>query len=181
MTGRRGLLISLALLVVGAIALWLASNRVWASATVTSITGAKTHVEVRGHDVAPAMAALGLAALALVAAVLATRRWARRIVGVVAVIVGGAVIAVGVAAAQDTSRKLSAMAFGVERVPDPGLSAWAVVTVLAGVAITFAGAATVVVGARWASLSARYDAPAGARDDPATTWDALDRGEDPTA
>jgi hypothetical protein len=45
------------------------------------------------------------------------------------------------------------------------------------------GATAVIVRARhWPQPRSRYDAPAGVRTAaPRDTWDALDRGEDPTA
>ena len=62
----------------------------------------------------------------------------------------------------------------------PGLAAVAAALVL------LAGVATAARGHRWSAMSARYEAPTvdpqqvRARTD-ATMWNALDRGDDPTA
>lgn len=99
--------------------------------------------------------ALALVSLAGAAAVLAARGWARRAVGVLLVVAGGAAVAVGL----DTS------------------SWWAVV---GGLATLVAGAWTVWRGPTWTRLSPRYDRTAGTDGSPHALWDALDRGEDPT-
>jgi hypothetical protein len=59
--------------------------------------------------------------------------------------------------------------------------------VAGGVLLALSGALLALRGPRWSALSARYEAPAArAAERPtgpgdAGTWDALDRGEDPTA
>ena len=50
-----------------------------------------------------------------------------------------------------------------------------------GVLLAAAGIQVMVLGARWPALGARYEAPGGPRRTDADVWDALDRGEDPTA
>jgi hypothetical protein len=112
-----------------------------------------------GHGVTAARGG-GLFALAAVGGVLATRRFGRRLVGVVTVLVGVLVVVTG--------------------------GAWSVVT--GGLLLVLAGAGTAWRATRWPSMSGRYDAGAAAASaagvDPARRshdlWDALDRGEDPT-
>jgi hypothetical protein len=101
--------------------------------------------------------ALALVALAGAGAILLVRTWAR--VTLAAVLVA---VAVGLVATGLTPTRWAPLVGGV----------------LVGL-----GAAGVIVRARhWPQPRSRYDAPAGARAAaPRDTWDALDRGEDPTA
>lgn len=183
MTGRRGLLVVVVgCLSSGALVL-LASGRVWGRATLTAATGARVHESVTGHAVAPALPALGFALLVLAGAVIAVRSWVRRLVGLVVVVVGGAVAGIGLTTHDEIAAALGRHAFAVQhvavRVP---FSAWAMVTVVAGALAVLVGAATVLVGTRWPALGARYETPAARpqADPDVSTWEALDRGEDPT-
>jgi uncharacterized membrane protein (TIGR02234 family) len=189
MTGRRGLLIALTGCVVGGALVLLAGGREWGSALVTAETGARSRVGVTGHAAAPALPALGLALLVFAGAIVAAREWLRRLVGLLLVIVGGAVVGMALSSGHDVAAALRRRAFGVQHLVVHGsVSGWAVVAAVGGAVAVLAGALTVVVGARWPAMGARYDAPA-ARDavpagngpaEPAVAWDALDRGDDPT-
>jgi Tryptophan-associated transmembrane protein (Trp_oprn_chp) len=101
--------------------------------------------------------ALALVALAGAGAILLVRTWARVTLAVVL-----AAVAVGLVATGLTPTRWAPLVGGV----------------LVGL-----GAIAVVLRARhWPKARSRYDAPAGARTAaPRDTWDALDRGEDPTA
>ncbi len=101
--------------------------------------------------------ALALVALAGAGAILLVRTWARVTLAVVL-----AAVAVGLVATGLTPTRWAPLAGGV----------------LVGL-----GAAAVILRARhWPQPRSRYDAPAAARTAaPRDTWDALDRGEDPTA
>lgn len=104
--------------------------------------------------------ALALVAGAGAAAALAARGWLRRAVGVVLLVMG--LVAV---------------------VRSAGGPAWW--GVAGGVVTAAAGCWVAVRGPRWARWSGRYERPGGGTDGgdvPARAlWDALDRGEDPTA
>lgn len=187
MTGRRGLLAALAGCAVAAALVLLASGRVWGRAALTTVTGSVDRVSVTGHTVEPALPALALALFVLAGGVIASRGWLRRIVGVVVVGVGGAVVAVAVASRSDVPHELTRQAFAVARTSvSAHTSGWAVLCIAAGLIAVASGALIVAVGARWSALGARYDAD-GARSVEAkprpgrmSDWDALDRGEDPT-
>ena len=61
---------------------------------------------------------------------------------------------------------------------------WPALTLAGGVLLLLAGGLIAVRGRRWAGLSSSYDAPTAAPAAPVTdkgVWDALDRGDDPTA
>jgi uncharacterized membrane protein (TIGR02234 family) len=165
----------------------IAAGRTWGHADLTTVTGSVDRVSVTGHGGEPALPALGIALLVLTAGLIAARGWLRRVVGLLVVSIGAAVVALSVASRSDVAHALVSHAFAVAQTSVPAhTSGWAVVTALAGVVAIGCGALTVVVGARWPAFGARYDA-AGARDvqragDATATseWDALDRGEDPT-
>ncbi len=106
---------------------------------------------------ASAGAALALVVLAGAGAVLLVRKRAKQALGVVLLLVALGLVTTG-------------------------LSPLRVAPVLGGL-LSAVGAALVVVRAgRWPQPRSRYDAPAARRDGtPRDTWEALDRGEDPTA
>jgi uncharacterized membrane protein (TIGR02234 family) len=181
---RRGLVAALvAGLLGGALALLVAGRR-WAAATVTAPTGTRLHVAASGRALAPALPALGVAALALTLAVLAARGPLRRLVGLLLVVVGGATVAVSVAARGAADRVLAERAFGTAvTVVHAPVAGWWLLAVASGLLMTGAGALTVTLGRHWPSMGSRYDAPRSRRtaaDPDASAWDALDRGDDPT-
>lgn len=147
---------------------------------------------VTGSGMAPLCVAAGVVSLAAVPAVLAVRRWLRAVVAVVVVAlavaalvqVAGSATDVGRAAREWWAVEVGALAETAVVVPTP----WPFVAVVS-LSLTVAGGALVLLrGRQWRGLSSRYDAPArsfggraqaGASGD-ADTWQALDRGEDPT-
>ena len=182
MSGRRGLISVLCGCVVAGAVVLVAAGRVWRHAELVAATGQHVPVSVTGHTAEPALPALGIALMVMAGAVLAARSWLRRIVGLITVVIGGAVIAIAVASRTDAAAELRQRAFAVSRAAvGYSLSGWAILTIAAGAAAILAGAATVVRGPTWPALGSRYDAPAVRRtDDLAGDWEALDRGEDPT-
>ena len=187
MTGRRSFVATLAACLIAGAVVLIAAGRTWGRVALTTVTGSVDHVSVTGHDAEPALPALGIAVLVLSLGLLAARGWLRRVVGLIVVVVGAAVLALAFASRSDVAHALARGAFAVSNtaVP-PHTSGWAVVSAIAGLVAIGCGALTVVVGARWPALGARYDAAGarGARRDGEATataeWDALDRGEDPT-
>lgn len=153
---------------------------------------------VTGRLLDAAPTACALVALAGAVAVVATRGWARRAVGVV-VAVAGAVLAerslaaasaVGVGRARDLVRaRHPLVSLSASARPHVAASLlWPALSAVAGVLLVVAGVAVAVRGARWSELSSRYDAPGphGSEDGTeraradASLWSALERGEDPT-
>jgi uncharacterized membrane protein (TIGR02234 family) len=142
---------------------------------------------VTGHELVPAAGALGLAALACLAALIATRGMVRRAAGALLAAAGAAI---AIAAATSVGRAhvaavAAAHSLGTARVPRVALAAfpWWAVAAAGGLVIVVTGMLAVWRGTRWPGMSSRYDRPGGSRraaDDPAMTWDALDRGADPT-
>jgi uncharacterized membrane protein (TIGR02234 family) len=170
----------------GGLLLLLASGRQWARATLRNVSGGgTTPLSATGHVVAPSLPALGLALVALAAAILASKRTMRRVVGVVIVFVAAASVGVALSARGDVSSALEHRELGAQGLAvHASANGWWLVALLGGLIAVAAGILTVVRAAQWSSMGAKYDAPtapaAPTKDPAAVAWDALDRGEDPT-
>ncbi|MFI7543240.1 Trp biosynthesis-associated membrane protein [Actinoplanes sp. NPDC049599] len=159
-----------------------AVTRTW-SEIVTARPGLSSLRAVRtGADLAPWVIGLALVALAGAGALLATRGPARRLLGGVLVLVG-----LGVAAGAITGR--AGLAVGAA---GAGGTVWPVACVLGGLLIMLGGLSAARHGHEWPAMGARYerrgtagppaaDADVDQRVDTRAAWDALDRGDDPTA
>jgi uncharacterized membrane protein (TIGR02234 family) len=171
---------------VGALLVLLASGRQWAHTTLAASAGdGHAELSATGHTVAPSLPALGIALLALSAAILAAKGFMRRIVGLVIVVIAAATVGVGITARGDVSSALEHREVGVQGLTvHASANGWWVVATVGGVIAVVAGALTVLRAAQWSAMGAKYDAPSAAtptKDPAAVAWDALDRGEDPTA
>jgi uncharacterized membrane protein (TIGR02234 family) len=168
-----------------------ALTRVW-SVQVTVRPGLSDLRTARtGGAELPWLPALALVVLAAAGALPAVRGVARRALGVLLVLAGAA-LAVGAVAARVG---LDAGTAGV------AAALWPVTAVAGGVLVALGGWWTAWHGHRWPAMGARYErrtAPVAQRAAPASkpaegsgtaqapvdtrvAWDALDRGEDPTA
>jgi uncharacterized membrane protein (TIGR02234 family) len=182
---------SYALLVgaVGAVLVLFAVREQWAQAVFTPPKPLTSEVvNVSGTDLVPLAGGLGLAALAGLVAVIATRGWARRAVGVLLALFGaGAGAAVlttvtaqtvlSVAAGKVASPESAALsgAAGSTTSGSSGGSAlvvtgstghaimtgtpWQVAVLIGALLVFAAGLATALRGQDWPVMSARYDAP----------------------
>ncbi|MEQ4206071.1 Trp biosynthesis-associated membrane protein [Actinopolymorpha sp. B17G11] len=168
MTPRREMTVALVLVLAGAALALFAAGRTWVSAEWAVPDYPAVRVMVGGVEAAPLVRAAGLVGLAGLLAVLATRRSARRIVGVVLVLTGVAMVAACVAFwLQDSAIADNALATAVG---DPTLtvhasaratSGWPVAGCVAGVLVTVGGLSTALGGSRWPAMGSRYDAPGG--------------------
>jgi hypothetical protein len=171
------------LVALGAAALlFVASGAHWAHGTGRRPAGTSfvtVHASVTGHAVAGVVEAVALLALAAAVAVPATRGRGRIVAGLL-VLAGGVAGVVGAIDSRGGARThvQRALPAGASVRTDP----WWVAAVVGGLLLAAVGAVLVVRGPRWSALSSRYEPPAS-RSAPgdAGTWDALDRGEDPTA
>jgi uncharacterized membrane protein (TIGR02234 family) len=167
-------------------------------------------IPVTGQQLVPLAGALALAALACLAAVIATRSVIRRAFGVLLAVLGaGAAAAAAAAAAVRTPAVLAAaraaaldgprggsttsgassggavheiVIAGPGRVISAG-APWRAAVLAGAVAIVLAGLATAWRGPRWPAMGARFEraAPAPrAAADAATMWESLSRDVDPT-
>jgi uncharacterized membrane protein (TIGR02234 family) len=196
--GRAGSSRTAALLVLavgGAVAL-LSSVQTWVRLTAADTLG-EISVAVAGAALAPLAPAAAVVGLAAVPAVPAVRGWLRRGVGALVL-----VLALAAAASVATSMvdlgaraqqwwRLDVGALALTAAAD--VSRWWPWATLLGLVAVVVGAAVVLArGGRWVGMSARYErvdrapadtsGPDGSRQQTdADVWQALDRGEDPTA
>ncbi|WP_280236148.1 TIGR02234 family membrane protein [Nocardia cyriacigeorgica] len=201
---RRYPVIPVVLLALAAAALWGASRMTWVSLTSSDgLTEPRTD-DLDGGTWFGALTPLALVLLAAIAAVLATKGWLRRVVGVLVALVG-AVVAVPALAlltgSGATSQRAATLAElpGRAQVDEVSTSALPAVLTMAGALAAFAaGVLLARMPKESAPLSGKYDNPVArraaatdlvtGRDDDTTAppvtervlWDALDAGTDPT-
>jgi hypothetical protein len=147
--------------VLGAGLALLAASRAW-SDTPGRPELANPADPFTGGEQYPWIPALALAALAGGGALLATRGALRSAVGGLLLLCGTGVV-------------LGA-AYAVAREAQPF---WPIAAALGGLAVFDAGWLTVRKGRSWPAMAARYERAARS-DDPASMWDELDHGRDPT-
>lgn len=191
MRARARLSGALGLVLLGGAGALLVSGRAWQTVTAPRARPFTDEVvAVSGRTLEPAVAALGVVALAGVVAVLATRGVARRIVGVA---LAGAAIAMAWpagaalrAVSAPRARSLvsdARTAAGLDPAHPPRVvvhEVWPVLTLLCALAVLAGGIAVALWGHRWLVMSARYEVPAPQRSH-ATLWSDLDQGHDPTS
>jgi uncharacterized membrane protein (TIGR02234 family) len=187
-TTRRELALAALLGAVGAALVAGFAGRPWAT-VVERAAGLETLSQhLTGRSLNGAIAALSWAGLAGIAALLATRGWARVVIGLLLTVFGVVIAVISPTAVRRThvlsvageTSNLARLAGDVT----VHTNGWWVVSLAGGALLAAAGALTVVRGRRWPGMSSRYDRPAAApppsEDDPASLWKALDRGDDPT-
>jgi uncharacterized membrane protein (TIGR02234 family) len=190
MTAKREYSLVLLAGAIGAGLVLLAVRQRWAQAVFTPAKPLTQQViDVSGADLVPLAGALALAALAGLAAVIATKGVARRIAGALLTLFGagaGAAVLTSVTAAQvlsvaagkvaspaaaavsgaagsTTSGSTSSGSFVISGAAGHAIMTGTVwhVAVIGGALLVFAaGLATITRGAGWPVMSARYDAPA---------------------
>ena len=181
---RREFALVLLLGAVGAGLVVLAARQAWAQAIFTPPRPLPPQdISVTGQQLVPLAGALALAGLACLAAVIATRSWARRVAGALLAALGaGAVVAAGAgvsAAAVLATARVDALAGALGGSTTSGTSpggtphgiviagsaghavitgaSWQAAAICGAVAIVLAGLATVWRGPRWPVMSARFD------------------------
>ena len=184
---RRELLVAVALCLLSSAGALVTAGRSWATGTVSAlpplpgrelaVTATQAGAPVRG------LALLGLSGAV---AVLAATGWLRVGVGLLLLLsgIGLATVGLGFDAAAEIARSGPAP-------QEATRTGWPLVAATCGVAQAVAGLLVVLRGRTWSGLSRRYEAPAVRAeaaaapevDAPAERrlWEALDRGEDPTA
>lgn len=184
--GRRHLTYAVLLSLAGAGLALYAATRTW-SVEITARPSPLSPLREShtGGALLPWLPALALVGLAAAGALLATRRSGRRLVG-------GLMVLVGLGVAAGGGYGLAGLEGGRTQ------PIWALLCGLGGLVVTVAGLLTVARGHTWPAMGARYErarpgtpgsgpggsgAGGGRVDARRTTaaWDALDRGEDPTA
>ena len=192
-------------LVATAIAL-VAASQPWFTLRVPSAAGGSNDLTVSGAIAAPALSALGFAALALAAALAIAGPLIRIVLGILGVVLGGSIVlAASVALSDPVAAGASVVthATGVagdssvhDLVASTTATVWPVLAIVAGALLALTCLAVIVTARAWPASSRRYQAvrledpdaaaapePAEqpARDRAVDEWDELSRGDDPTA
>ena len=166
----------------------LAARQAWARAVFIPPRPLPAQdIAVTGQQLVPLASALALAALACLAAVIATRSGIRRAVGVLLAVIGAGAVAATSAGLRASTVLAAARAqhevivTGPTRVIQAG-APWQAVAVAGAIVIMLAGLATVWRGPRWPVMSSRFErTPARQHHtDSATMWESLSRDVDPT-
>ena len=197
---KRGLLLTVVATAVAGALLLLTSGRTWGAVTIGAAGVARQHARVTGHDIAPALSALGLALLAMSVALLAARGPLRRVGGLLVVLLGASGLSTAVRAHGKVGHALASHVFATSATSVGGSrSGWWLVAVAAGAIAVVAGAAATIGAGGRGGLGAKYDAPTAASPsaagsaaptsmgqpetttgEPVDVWDAIEQGRDPT-
>lgn len=158
---RRALLLCL----VGSGLALLSASRTWTSRVIDHGSALPLeHINKSGLDLEPGLRPLALVGLVSVVALVALRKWGRAAVALIASGCGAVIM-------------------GASLQHSPGV--WPLLSALGGAMLVEGGAWTLARGHRWGGLSDAYRTPAARAEQAPVTdkavWDALDRGEDPTA
>jgi len=162
----------------------LALRQAWAHAVFTAPHPLPAQdISVSGQQLVPLASALALAALACLAAVIATRSWARRVAGVVLAALGAGAAVAAVVPLQASAVLAAARAQAASGAPGGSTTSgttsggtahvliiagagghavmtgtpWRAAAVCGGVVIVLTGLATAWLGPRWPVMSARFD------------------------
>jgi uncharacterized membrane protein (TIGR02234 family) len=208
---RREFVLVLLAGAVGAGLVVLAARQAWAHAIFTPPRPLPAQdIAVTGQQLVPLASALALAALACLAAVIATRSVLRRAVGVLLAVLGAAAAASVLVSLRASAVLAAARASALSGplggsttsgspsggtvheivVAGPGRAImagapWRAAAIAGAVAIVLAGAATAWRGPRWPVMSARFERSPGrsrgvAPPDQHSMWESLSRDVDPT-
>jgi len=173
--------ILLLLAISGLLVVWSLSQP-WVSATIADGVLPVEKVVVTGSTIYPLAVACGWIALASVLAVAAIRGVARVVLGVVVVLAALGVLANALGFALSPGRDaLTQTSISATAQVSTSTSQWWIVSAVAALVFGYCGIATIRWGRTWRTLSARQDGNAAADRPARSDWEALDRGEDPTA
>lgn len=193
MTGARLRLSVIASAVVSGAAALLAWTQPWFDLLLAGgESGAGTQtIAISGQVATPALSALGLASLALAAALSIARPVLRAVLGAIEIAIGTLIVVVAISAISSPVTASAAAVTDATGISGPesidalvasvAMSEWPWLAVAAGLGCAAAGIAVLVSTRRWPRPTARYDT---ATTDEAPTavgaWDALSEGTDPT-
>lgn len=164
----------------------------WTQTWFTIVLKDGSRVDVLGSDAAGSLAALALSVFALVAALSLSSLLVRRVLGVLAAVVGAVIVAVANSALADPLLVSAALVTDVTGisgteslrglVDSVAISGWPAPAMIAGGLIVLVGLFATFSAHRWPMATKKYDRTTTViPDDPASQWDAQSRGIDPTA
>jgi len=174
-----------------AIGILVGSARPWASATSRAAGLPTIQSSVSGTDLAPLAGALGVVVLAAFGAVIATRGWVRRGLGLLIVAASCVVLIAAVApggAHEALAAGLSAKGWSGGAYESSTVG-WRWLVLICALLTVGTGAVTARYGGEWAVMGQRYDAPEPDGPVPAKpaadlteteVWRSIDQGHDPT-
>lgn len=195
--GRLGRGAAVALVAVLGLALFGTALPAWARAETPTTVGSVA-VAVNGADAAPGVASAALVVL-VAGLVLALSGRVTRVLAVLGVVLGGALAAASAAAfladPEPALRQAAGAVSGAtELVGEPQVTAWPTLALAVAVLAVLVGAALPWLAGSWQRVGRRYETaaatPSAGPDGPATgtprtramdDWDALSRGDDPSA
>lgn len=171
----------------------LAGAQPWVS---FMLDGTHELVPVTGHEANPALSPVAIALVAAALALTIAGPIFRRVLGGLVALLGAGLVALTanvttapLAAVSGRITELTGLTGGTttSSVVWSQLSAWAWVSLVAGVIAAVIGVLIVVFGGRWVTGGRKYDsgknaaARAGGGTDRISDWDSLSEGDDPTA
>ncbi|GAA1951863.1 Trp biosynthesis-associated membrane protein [Agromyces allii] len=168
MSGGRLKSITLLLALVGAGLALLSWSQTWFELRILDpvTQGGGRPIEVGGGIASPALAALGLAGLALVAALAIAGPFIRVVLAVIQVLLGGSIVLASVIALGDPVKAVAPAVTDATGVAGAGPTAelvasveptvWPWIAIAGGVLVVGAAIAALVTGARWPGSSRRY-------------------------
>ena len=197
----RGLRLAVVLTLAGGALVLLGVTRPWVDVVQgDALTVEALRRSVDGTAIAPELRGLGLVALAGVLALVATRGFGRVLVGALLAASGAATFALAAhwldqdsLFAETERNEHLCVANGVllchrpshvqlDRLVSHRAPVW--LAVAGGALVLGGGSLTFARGRGWAGLGSSYEPPGAEEAEPVTdkgVWDALDRGDDPTA
>jgi len=186
-SGRRELVIAVVGCAIAGAVVLFAAGREWVRYAVEG--GGHVSAGPSGHDVAAGANALGFVMLAGVVALPATRKWLRRVVGVIVAGAGAGAIALAAnvlthPASAAGSRYVGVFSLSADPSVNVRATAWPWIDVCAGVLALAAGAFALLRSGDWPAMGRRYESGGNAArpaSDASSMWDRLDHGDDPTA
>lgn len=171
-------------------------TQTWLSISLVGLGPHSGALDVVGSVAAPALSALALAGLALVAALAIAGPVFRIILGSLETIIGACVAYSAIAvlaspaaaggAAVTEATGVAGSQSTIDLVAATSLTAWPVITLALGILLALAGIATVLTHRLWPGPSRKYQTVQFAQTDtapdadPVGAWDDLSRGDDPT-
>ncbi|MFC7374370.1 MULTISPECIES: Trp biosynthesis-associated membrane protein [unclassified Brachybacterium] len=166
-----------------------ATRMTWVQASAPDLAGTTQDVAVKGTDAAPAVLAVAIVAVAAALATTLSSTWVRFVTGPVLLAAG---LAGGYSAVMVSADPISASGSAVAGATgvlgsqvQAQATAWPLLTLLPALAVAATGLIVLVAGRTWPVgtryRSAAVTVTADPAEDPAAAWDALTRGEDPSA
>ncbi|MDO9485458.1 MAG: Trp biosynthesis-associated membrane protein [Actinomycetota bacterium] len=167
---------ALTLLILGSLGVLGTCALQWVSASISVLSGVGTRTfAASGSQLLPQATAWAVLALAGSLGYIALRGWLRQAVGVI-VAIAGALIGV---LAVDFGLNPVVDAAG-ESLVDVQIRPWWIAMGLCALVIAAAGLMAVAWSRPWAALGSKYETQGARRQRPASPWDSLDAGQDPT-